>query len=153
MNLQLQNSAMIGDLPSTGEPGLFILWEHCSLDPDTVLKMLTLQFASVKHLVMNWAEESFLDNLKVFYGANLPSASQKMEHIGTGSFHVFLFRDPSPVYAQREASRRPEHVNVNHFVMKAVLRDLEGREYRVYCNINEREGKRDCWILFGKSVE
>ena len=84
MNLHLQDPAMIGDLPSTGEPGLFILWEHCTLDPDTVSKMLTLQFGGVKHLVVTWAEDSFLDNLKVFYGANLPSATQKMEHVGTG---------------------------------------------------------------------
>lgn len=153
MNLQLQNSAMIGDLPSTGEPGLFILWEHCSLDPDTVLKMLTLQFAGVKHLVVNWAEESFLDNLKVFYGANLPSASQKMEHIGTGSFHVFLFRDPSPVYARRDTSRGSERVNTNLFDLKIVLRDLDGGGHRVHGTINKREGERDCWLLFGKSVD
>ena len=153
MNLHLQDPAMIGDLPSTGEPGLFILWEHCTLDPDTVSKMLTLQFDGVKHLVVTWAEDSFLDNLKVFYGANLPSATQKMEHVGTGSFHVFLFHDPSPVYAQRETSRGPEHVNVNLFDLKTVLRDLDGGGHRVHGTINAREGKRDCWLLFGKSVD
>ena len=71
---------------------------------------------------MKWKADHFSQNLRRFYGKNLPLHSNKEKECGIGSFTLIIVEDTHPIYAPRYTNQGVSTVNINMFDMKELIR-------------------------------
>lgn len=133
----------------TSEIHLFIIWEKGREQEERILSDMFFRFKVLGLYKITWPKESFSKNLTRFYGQNLPSSSQKIQHCGDGEFILVVIQDESPLYKYRKTTKGIQEVNVNIFDAKELYRFWTGGGHRIHGTNSIKEVNHDLTLLLG----
>ena len=103
---------------------LFIIWSNGKKYESQIMEDIKKRFDIKLVQQISWTEELFDQNLRRFYGKNLPKNSNKQKECGVGPFKVILVEDKQPIYAPRRTNQGTKIVNVNMFDSKEMYRRM-----------------------------
>lgn len=135
------------------ELSLFIIWEKARQKTDNLLEEIEKKFEIRDIYEIIWNPENFSNNLKRFYGANLPKPLRKTLDCGTGPFLLILVIDPNPKYGKRRTSNGMQLVNTNIYDSKMIYRRMLGGGYPIHSAINKKEVNHDLTLLLNKNLD
>lgn len=133
---------------------VYIIWEKSLFKKDIILKDISEKFIVRNIYEIKWDRNEFLNNLKRFYGSNLPNAKQKIKQTGTGPFLLILFTDPNPQITKKFLDHVNEvDVNLNVYNSKMIYRKWIGLDFGIHGSISKKETSHDLILLLGKKLE
>ena len=137
---------------------IIIVWSSANGYKKEIINDISNNFEIIKVANVSWDRNLFLNNYTVFYAHSQRHLSRenlkalltgKMEHCGTGTFTVIVFRDNHPNMAMRETSSGPRLVNTNVFDKKTLYREWAGGGHRIHGSDDAWETNKDLTLLFG----
>ncbi|OON85003.1 hypothetical protein BXO88_14545 [Oribacterium sp. C9] len=128
---------------------LFIIWEKGRIQEEKILTDMFSRFKVLGLYKVTWPGDSFSKNLTRFYGQNLPSSSQKIQHCGDGEFILVIIQDESPMYKYRKTTKGVRKVNINIFDAKELYRYWTGGGHRIHGTNSIKEVDHDLTLLLG----
>lgn len=128
---------------------LFIIWEKGREQEERILSDMFSRFKILGLYKITWPKESFSKNLTRFYGQNLPSSSQKIQHCGDGEFILVVIMDDAPLYKFRKTTKGVQEVNINIFDAKELYRFWTGGGHRIHGTNSIKEVNHDLTLLLG----
>ena len=135
------------------ENGLFLLWQNARDKEAEIMEDIRRNFIILDITEIQWTDSAFPRNLQRFYGEKLIDYNDKESHIGKGSFLLIVVRDDNPKYDIRKTSSDNERVNTNFFDKKTYYREITGGGHKVHSTNDEREFKRDIYLLTGNNIK
>lgn len=140
-------SSYESDIP---EAHLFILWNNGQVLRDKIISSISSHFC-IEHIIdVEWDAKLFDQNLRRFYGQNLPKNSNKCKECGIGPFTAIIVCDMHPVYAPRRTTSGVHVVNINMFDEKEKIRKFAGSNI-LHSTNTVQEAEHDITLLFGMS--
>lgn len=133
---------------------VFVLWSAAAPQSDRIVADLRQKFELLDARRITWAPDRFTDNVRGFYGADLPERFDKAAGSGAGPFVVYVVRDPEPVYAPRlRSSGESPPANVKAYDSKQLYREWTGGGFRIHATNTPDEAARDVSLLLGRTLE
>lgn len=128
-----------------------LIWSLGRSHEDSILADLESRFDILRVVELTWSRNRFSDNLRRFYGTNLPHNSSKEEReCGHGPFLLVIVRDTSPKYGVRKTtSGQDQRVNVTMFDLKQSYRARRAEGFSVHSTNDIAEARRDICLLLG----
>jgi hypothetical protein len=138
----------------SGDVHVFILWSAAAPQADRIVADLRRKFELLDAYRITWAPDRFAENVRRFYGADLPERLDKAAGSGAGPFVVYVVRDPEPVYAPRlRSSGDSPPANAKAYDSKQRYREWTGGGFRVHATNTPDEAARDVFLLLGRTLE
>lgn len=131
---------------------LFVIWNNSLYKKNEILMDIEKKFLIREAFEISWSPDLFENNLRRFYGANLPNPKEKTQQCGYGPFSVFLVIDPHPRYGKRGTNYGKQLVNTNIFDSKMQYRKWLGGGFPVHGSTTEKETNHDLTLLLGKNL-
>jgi hypothetical protein len=132
---------------------VFVLWSAALPQTATIVADLRQKFELLDARRITWAPQRFAENLRRFYGFELPERADKVSGSGAGPFIVYVVRDPAPVYELRARSRGIASANVHVYDSKQLYREWTGGGFRVHATNAADDAARDVFLLLGRTLE
>ena len=138
---------------SRPEVHVVILWSNALPAADRILADLRGRFELLASYRVEWSRERFGENVRRFYGYDLPERVDKVAGSGSDPFLLLVVRDPAPEYGARERSWGFGPVNVTTYEGKQRWREWTGGGFRVHATVDRGEAARDVFLLLGRRLE
>src|SRR5205823_2854057 len=129
-----------------------IVWSNALHAADRILADLR-RFELLASYRVEWRPERFDENVRRFYGYDLPERVDKAAGSGSAPFLLLVVRDPAPEYGVRERSWGLGPVNVATYDGKQRWREWAGGDFRVHATVDRGEAARDVFLLLGRRLE
>jgi hypothetical protein len=133
------------------EHHVFLLWHNGLSFAEKLLEKIQRNLLITHAGYLQWTPERFRQNLVRFYGPEASLVDQKAAAVGTGPFLAILVKDKNPVYALRQTTDGPRHVNTNIFDIKSEFRSLLPNKWLLHSSVTAEEGIKDCVLLYGQA--
>lgn len=141
---------MRNDKRINSELHLFIIWNRGEKFKEIIINDIKKRFSIKLIRKIKWKKELFSQNLRRFYGRNLPKNSSKENECGTGPFTVVIVEDINPIYAPRKTNQGIQMVNINMFDSKEMYRNWAHSNV-IHASNSTKESNHDITLLFGIS--
>jgi hypothetical protein len=131
---------------------LFLLWPTALPEADRILADVERGFRIHELIRLRWSRQLFGENLRRFYGPQLPPGVDKLAETGTGDLLLAVVSDPAPKYRLRPRTTGRERVNASVFDAKQRYREWTGGLHLVHATNDRAEAERDIFLLLGRTV-
>lgn len=132
---------------------LFIIWSNAKKQFDLIVNNIKKNFELLNIYLIEWDKNQFSENLRRFYGENLPKNSEKEKLCGNNPFYLIVVKDLCPLYRPRKTSKGIKTVNVNMFDSKELYRYWTGGGHLIHGSNNLKEAIHDLSFLLGMEFQ
>lgn len=131
---------------------LFIIWNNGKEYLNRIIEDISTRFCIKANWTVEWSSDSFSENLRRFYGRNLPKNSNKENECGIGPFQIVIVEDNHPIYGPRRTNQGTQVVNINMFDSKEMYRSWTTVNV-IHATNSPTEAAHDITLLLGVSPD